>query len=132
MNIIALFGDNSVGKTHTFNILYDELLKIAGVTSTGKTAFGKRDFEDILNFPLGRKVALFSMGDYSKATIEKINKYNSLGIDTFVCACNNKFKNPIKLISTFPNNIYNKSTTMIKTDYNTLNMTDALNLISLI
>ena len=51
MNIIALFGDNSVGKTHTFNILYDELLKIAGVTSTGKTAFGKRDFEDILNFP---------------------------------------------------------------------------------
>jgi len=61
MNIIALFGDNSVGKTHTFNILYDELLKIAGVTSTGKTAL-VRGILKIYLFSIGKKSCSFLYG----------------------------------------------------------------------
>jgi hypothetical protein len=102
MEIIALAGPGSSGKTSTINLVYNRVLAAGGVSMRRLQLGGNRhDFEDIVNYK-GKKVAFFSMGDYSGALIAAIQRYNAIPVDVFVCATNTRFVKPIPFIRTFP------------------------------
>jgi hypothetical protein len=131
MKIIALRGSDSCGKTETLNIAYTMLLPLVAI-SRGKRQLGgdKRDFEDELVLKNGRKVAFFTMGDYSIHTITAINKYDSLGFDILVCASNIKFVRPIRLIVTFNHVLITKSLATVKANEIIENTKDVTTIIS--
>jgi len=136
MRIIALRGGGSCGKTATLNLVYDRLLlpTNSGI-STGKKQVGGdiRDFSDIVNYK-GLTVAFYSMGDLAFATIDAINKYNSLSIDVLVIASNIKFVKPIQLILTFTHDLVTKTVASpINTSNNNIaNTSDANTIFGLI
>lgn len=108
MRIIAIIGPTSCGKTTTLNLVYQELLKT--YTSTNKQQLGgnPNDFSDILTGNR-KKVAIFTMGDYSKPLISAILDYANQNCDFLICACNTNRVKPQNLISKYPNNIFNKT-----------------------
>lgn len=109
MRIIALRGDNSCGKTTTITMVYDSVLAASGTSTAKKLEGGNpHDFSDIVNYR-GLKVAFLSMGDFSYATIDAINANNTLGVDVFILATNNRFVKPMRLINTFPNHMVTKT-----------------------
>lgn len=105
MDIIALKGGTSCGKTTTLNMAHDKLIS-AGGTSTAKKPEGgdPKDFSDIVEWG-GKKIAFFTMGDYAYAVIDAVRKYDAIPCDVLVCACNDKFVNPFKEFRKHPNNI---------------------------
>jgi len=133
MRIIALEGDSSCGKTTTLNLVYDVLISKGAVVSVSKTKVGgdPKDFEIILTY-MGKKVAIYTMGDYSKSTIEAIEKYDLLGIDVLICAINTRFKRPIKKILTYSNDIVVKSVTNVSANRIIENTKDAAIVVGLI
>ncbi len=109
MRIIALAGSDSCGKTTTLNIVYARILNNGG-NSTNRQQLGAdpNDFSDIVNLG-ARRVAFFTMGDYSRATVNAIRSYHALRVDILVCACNTKFTYPLNEVRKHTNNIVNKS-----------------------
>lgn len=95
MKIIALIGPSACGKTTTLNIVYDRLLATGGISTHRRSlGGGPHDFSDIVNWK-GKTVAFFTMGDYSGHLVNATRHYHGLHIDTFICACNDRFAKPI-------------------------------------
>lgn len=94
MNIIVLVGPSSCGKSTTLNIVY-QLLLTQGAVSTNRQQEGgnPKDFSDIVEWQ-GKKIAFFTMGDYSGALVTAIRYYFAQNCDTLICACNNRFSRP--------------------------------------
>ncbi|HZY37343.1 MAG TPA: hypothetical protein VFE53_11875 [Mucilaginibacter sp.] len=104
MKIIALIGPSGCGKTTTLSIVYNRLLANGGVSNNRQQlGANPNDFSDIVNWQ-GKQVAFFSMGDYSGYLVNATRYYRGLNIDTFVCACNDRFARPIY---EFQNPVYN-------------------------
>lgn len=101
MKVIVLTGDSSSGKTTTLNIVYNEVISLGG-TSTNKQTLGgnPKDFSDIVNW-MGKKIAFYTMGDYSKYLIDASKKYDASGIDILVCASNKRFVKPLSALSNY-------------------------------
>lgn len=109
MNVIMLVGANSCGKTTSLNMVYQMLLANGGV-STNKRPLGgnQKDFSDIV-LMLSKKIAIFTMGDYSKPLVEAMKDYNVQGVDVMVCACNIKLVRPFAQIKNYQHHIVNKT-----------------------
>ncbi|WP_430408701.1 hypothetical protein [Kordia sp.] len=116
MRIIALRGEGNCGKTTTLNLVYDDLIAKGATVFIAKKQVGgdKRDFETVLIYH-GKKIAFFTMGDYSIYLIEAIIKYEALKVDILICASNIKFVKPIKKIVTYNHNLVIKSIASPKT-----------------
>jgi hypothetical protein len=107
MDIILLSGPHSCGKTTALTELYNTLLLNAGI-STGKKSLGDgNDFSDIVSYK-GKNIAIFTMGDFSNQLVSAIRNYNKSGIDTLICACNNKFTRPYQEAAKYTHAIMNK------------------------
>jgi len=106
MKIIALKGPGSSGKSTTLNLVYDELISLGAKVLIPKSALGnpkQRDFECILEYA-SKKIAFYTMGDFSSKTIEAIDKYSNSLCDVLILATNDKFVKPTAKILTFTNN----------------------------
>jgi GTPase SAR1 family protein len=105
MKILALVGPGSCGKTTTINLVYKDLID-KGATSKNKKQEGgnKMDFSAEVTWN-GKLICFLSMGDYSGYLIDAIGKYDNLKCDIFICACNNRFKNPFKVFAKYHNKI---------------------------
>ncbi len=103
LNIIALIGPSSCGKTTTLNIVYQELLRLGAVSTNREQEGGNpNDFSDILIWRELR-IAFFTMGDYSNAIVNSINHYNNQNCNFLVCAMNDRFVRPFITIQRFQN-----------------------------
>jgi hypothetical protein len=132
MDIIMLRGSNSCGKTTTLNMVYSMLL-VNHTQSTNKQPLGgnKSDFSDIVNYK-GRKIAFFTMGDYSLHIVNAMTNYANQGADILVCACNSKFVKPFKVIQQYPHTIIDKTVASAPISQQSANMFDAQQLLALI
>jgi hypothetical protein len=91
--------------------VYDSVNPKAGDIIAPKTVLGDpvhKDFECIINCK-GRKIAFFTMGDYSGLLIEAFEKYDGLNCDILVCACNKKFSRPYREIQNYQPAIVEKT-----------------------
>ena len=85
MKIIFLKGKHNCGKTTTLNLLYDTLKETAKVIEPRRKLPGKGDFECVLQYN-NKKVAIFSLGDYSFAPAVAIGYYTRAKCDILVLA----------------------------------------------
>ena len=86
MRVIILHGAHNSGKTTTFNLLYDELLKKGAKPLTIRHELPARDdFECILEYK-EKRVALFSLGDYMFAIGSAVGYYTKEECDILVVA----------------------------------------------
>ena len=138
MKIIALRGWANKGKTGTLNLLYDDIINNLGGLSTNKQDIyhngHKRldDFEDVVKFK-GVDVAFYTDGDFSRDTIDAINKYDAMKVDVLILASNKSKKNPIKKIMTFPNRqLIEKTVGSSNADFPIANQKDASDILSYI
>ena len=93
MKIIILHGKHNSGKTTTFNDLYEKLLANGAIiTNPKKELPAKDDFECIINYK-GKKVALFSLGDYMFAIGSAVGYYTKVECDILAIA--HSMKTPI-------------------------------------
>ena len=109
MNIIALVGPPSCGKTTTLNILYQMLLVQGGVSTNRQQLGGNRnDFSDIVRWN-GRSIVIFTMGDYSTQLIQAVQQFSGQNCDVFICACNSRLVKPQREFALYQNIIFNKN-----------------------
>lgn len=89
MKIIALTGPHNCGKTTTIISVYDMLKRYGGV-STAKRPEGANplDFSDVVAWR-GIRIAILSMGDFSRRINYCIDYFTNLPCDIFITACNN-------------------------------------------
>ncbi|MGG1921689.1 hypothetical protein AB1278_07755 [Chryseobacterium sp. NRRL B-14798] len=122
MRIIALKGKGNSGKSTTLNLVYDSLINIQGNRSTPKKILGnpvQRDFECIVTRINQTTIGFYTMGDYSKYTLQAINAFQLLNVDILILATNSKFKKPTRRINQFPNShIIMKSIPNVKSTVN--------------
>ncbi len=132
MRIIALTGPANCGKTTTLNLLWDQVTR-AGAVSSGKVPLGAGfpDFSDVVTYN-GKKIAFYTMGDYSGLLVSAIRNYHALGMDVLVCACNNKFVRPFREIAKYPNHLHPKTPASTSLTESAANTADANTLFSLI
>lgn len=109
MEIIALRGSSTCGKTGTLIMVYNQLLANGGI-STNKQKLGgnPRDFSDIVNYK-GKTIAFYTMGDYSYCTTDAIKDYDQQNVDILICASNVRFTKPIQLIQTYTHHLVIKT-----------------------
>ncbi len=112
MKIIMLEGKKNSGKTTTFNNLYDELVnnkKGTTIIKAKQDPYGDpEDFECIIKYD-DKKIALFTVGDYSKKITDAFKKYEKLKCDILICACNKNHKRPYQAIKKYPHKILKKT-----------------------
>jgi hypothetical protein len=118
MKIVMLSGPGSCGKTTVLNMVYNKIVTPPAQIICEKSALGntKKDFKCIVDYA-NKKIAIYTMGDYSKAIIRAIEKYSKLSepiVDILVIACNEKFKNPYKVIRKYEHIIVKKIENGIK------------------
>lgn len=101
MKIIVLTANSSSGKSTTLNIAYNEIISLGGI-STNKQPLGgnPHDFSDIVEW-MGKRIAFFTMGDFSRYLIEAAERYSAENADVLVCACNKKFVKPLPAMSKY-------------------------------
>lgn len=88
MEIIALRGPGTTGKTTTLKIVFEKL-KAQGFQKDLEEDLGNGDFLWVLEKG-GRKVGLVTQGDYAQReySVKKhLSKLESAGCDTAICAC---------------------------------------------
>jgi ABC-type branched-subunit amino acid transport system ATPase component len=109
MNIIVLVGPNSCGKTTILNIVYDNLILNGATVTVNKQLLGgnPKDFSAILNWKK-KKIAIFSMGDLSKALVSAVLNYNQQRCDVMICACNVRLVKPFKVFTQYNTTRVNK------------------------
>jgi hypothetical protein len=109
MRLIVLTGASNSGKTGTLNLVYDYLISKQGWKSTNKELLGgnPNDFSDII-VSGKRKIAFYTMGDYSRKVRDAISNYNTLDCDILICACNNRFTIPFRHFERYDNLIVRK------------------------
>ena len=88
-------GPYRCGKTTTLNNVYD-LLLTQGAVSAGKKPIADNDFSDIVTLK-GKKIAIYTLGDYAKRLIENAANYANQNCDIMICACNKRFVTPFKV-----------------------------------
>jgi ABC-type branched-subunit amino acid transport system ATPase component len=106
-----LSGDSGCGKTTTLNLVYDAINPQPANIIAQKKVLGnpvQKDFECIIRHN-GKKVAFFTMGDYSTSLIAAFKEYAGLHCDVLVCACNVKHVRPYQQIQNYPHNIIDKT-----------------------
>lgn len=83
-------GKNDVGKTTILNYVFDVLCSNGAAYIEDKKPLGSepQDFSCVIDYN-GKKVAFFTMGDYSRKVSEAIDKYNDC--DYLICALNTDF-----------------------------------------
>jgi len=103
-----LSGERSCGKTSTLNMVYNSINPTEGDIIEPRKQLGgnPHDFECIVCFN-ERKVAFFTMGDYSCYLLEAFEKYNTK-CDYLICACNTRFVKPYERINNFEHVIIDK------------------------
>jgi hypothetical protein len=132
MKIIALTGDSNVGKTTTLNIVYNTILNNGGIsTNKQRLGGGVNDFLDIVLYN-NQRIVFFTMGDYSVHLIDAIKKYDAQGLDVMICACNNRFVKPPRLIVQYPHHIVPKTVTQTDSMKPIVNNADAQTIFNLI
>ena len=115
MNIIALIGPSSCGKTTSLNIVYNILLSNGGISNNRQSLGGDpNDFSDILTWQ-GRQIAFFTMGDYARPVVNATRDYYNLNCDCLICACNDRFATPIY---EFQSVLYNYNPILKTKEYN--------------
>ena len=97
MDIILLSGNPNSGKTTTLNVVYDELILKGATVVRRKLQVGvyETDFECVLKYK-GKKVAIYSMGDYLMHCCFAAVRYASC--DKLVLAYNNRFKQDLAAV----------------------------------
>lgn len=87
MQIIVLRGKSNKGKTTTLNFVYDMISNMGANLIDHKETLGKNpyDFKSVVKFN-GKKIAFFTMGDYSQRLVEAIYGYEKLNCDILICA----------------------------------------------
>lgn len=109
MEIIALIGPDSCGKTTTLEIVWHSIQNQVQIIS-GPTPLRGNPHDFVVEFVLnGKRMILFTMGDFSKDLTDVINDADRQNIDTFICACNSKFVRPQALIVQYQHHILNKA-----------------------
>lgn len=132
LNIIALIGPDSCGKTTTLNIVYQELLRLGAISTNREQEGGNpNDFSDILIWQELR-VAFFTMGDYSNAIVNSFLVYNNENCNFLVCAINDRFVRPFRAITDFPNTQIRKVREQIPQERQQANIEIANQIINLI
>ncbi len=104
MKVILLKGPGSCGKTTTLNLTYDILISQGAISTQKKQEGGNpQDFSDLLVLKNGQRIGFLTMGDYAYRVIELMDYFENQGCDTFVTACNEKFKKPFYHLAYYPN-----------------------------
>lgn len=130
MQLLILNGASNTGKTTTINYLFDKLISDGAKIENPKSTLGgdPKDFEAILLYK-GKRIGLFSMGDYSNQLSNAITKYDSTHMcDFFIFALSNNkaMINANKKIRHYTNPLYNlKMTSKNAVTQDTLNHQDA-------
>ncbi len=137
MKIIVLKGNSNIGKTTTLNIVYDNLINQGGL-STNRQTIGnpnQNDFSDIVDWK-NKKIAFYTMGDYSTYLKEAIYCYEKQKCDILVCAIstNNPKVRANKALNEprFNTNVVNKQVSSIKANENSYNQSDSNIIINLL
>ena len=109
MKVIMLRGPHSCGKTTTLNLVYAKLILKGAAITTARAPFvdnpESMDFEVELSYgPKGttKKVGIFSMGDLANEVIFAMKKYDEIGVDVLIVACNDKFSSPLYALNEYP------------------------------
>jgi nucleoside-triphosphatase THEP1 len=104
MNVVMLTGPSSCGKTTVLNKEYDALIR-SGAQMLTKEQLGEdtKDFKAVLSYK-EKKIALFSMGDYSRKVVAAMREYAKTA-EILVIACNDKFKKPFVAIEEYTHHI---------------------------
>jgi nucleoside-triphosphatase THEP1 len=100
MNVVMLTGPSSCGKTTVLNKEYDALIR-SGAQMLTKEQLGEdtKDFKAVLSYK-EKKIALFSMGDYSGKVVAAMREYAKTA-EILVIVCNDKFKKPFVAIKEY-------------------------------
>ena len=98
MKILMLKGKGNCGKTTTIKKVLDVLLKESQMIE--KEAAYEPDCLCVLLYK-GLKIGIFSMGDYAREIVAKIDEYAEKGCDVFLCACNDRFVTPLRKMETY-------------------------------
>lgn len=115
MKIVALIGPSSCGKTTTLNLVYEELISSATIASPRKKEGGDpNDFSVILTYK-NLRIAIFSMGDFSKGVIGAIKWANKEECDYLIVACNDRFVRPFREMAKYENTQTRKEKLVDKT-----------------
>jgi hypothetical protein len=107
MDVIALLGDSSRGKTETLNIVYQLMLLFGYTQVPGQ--FGRlgnpvqKDFIDVLE-KKGNRIGIVTMGDYAPPStdnlLDLLTTLQNAGCKKAVCACRRgKIESSIKSFS---------------------------------
>jgi hypothetical protein len=94
MKIIMLTGESNKGKTAVLTFVHEILATDGAKPTCFKRAWDKyeRDFSDVLEYR-EKKIKIFTTGDELKKIKEVLN-YTEC--DFLICACNNKFLEPLE------------------------------------
>ena len=83
MKIILLSGKPGTGKSQTFNLLYEKIVNDENTEIISeKERLGNprnKDFECVVIYK-GKKVAMYSMGDYPNKCVEAIIKFSNYDV----------------------------------------------------
>jgi ABC-type branched-subunit amino acid transport system ATPase component len=102
LNVIALIGPGSCGKTTTLNMLYSTLL--AGDVSPTRSQEGgnPNDFSDIIIWN-DLRIAFFTMGDFSRGIVGAIRWADQENCNFLIVAINDQFVRPFQVLQQFQN-----------------------------
>ena len=106
MKIIMLSGSPNSGKTTVLNQVYDYLKKeTCAKIIRPKTQLGgnPEDFECVLCCQ-GKRVAMFTMGDYVYEIVHAMSYYDGFGADVLIVANSNKV-HPKYRIKRYPGSV---------------------------
>jgi hypothetical protein len=104
--VIMLLEPSNKGKTITMNLLYDELARYKENIVCPESQLGRnpKDFECILKYD-EKRVALYSMGDFSTCIIPAMSAYEEKECDVLVCTCNDTLTRPKERIKKYSDSI---------------------------
>lgn len=137
MKVIALIGEENTGKSHTINIIYTFLLRDGYVQIPGHfRELGNpahKDFIDILEYH-DKKVGFVSLGDYvtgvGRSLRSLLEELRVKGCDVAICASRNNPK-IISAVTAYPLHILeNKTHSSGRENDRTVNVKDALKMIT--
>ncbi len=85
MKVIVLEGLPNKGKTSTLNLVYNILLQNGNSNNKQPLGGDPNDFSDIVDWN-NKRIAFFTMGDYSTYLSNAIYGYNNQQCDVLICA----------------------------------------------
>lgn len=127
-----LFGRGKSGKTSTVKAIYDSLKPYSNVLNYEEVGNDDGDICSLLEYH-NKRIALYSMGDYSNYICDRMDESAENGCSIFVCACNDKFSRPLKRMEHYKGSRLIYKTVCDTEEYQNLaNMKDVRNVIQFI